>query len=163
MPRPDIPDSEKKLADFLAEDRTSLAAVRTTLAFQRTRIAADRTMMAIMRTSLSLIGFGFTIFSFFRTLAGPDLLGDALPQAAPLRFGLALVVLGVLLLAIGMVADYRFNQSLRDQREALVKAGHLEGKDPFPRSLALIGAMLLLLVGLAAILAIMLRVGPFGP
>jgi putative membrane protein len=31
-------------------------------------MSADRTLMSVVRTSLSLIGFGFTIFQFFRYL-----------------------------------------------------------------------------------------------
>jgi hypothetical protein len=45
-----------------------LASRRPRLSFQRTRMSADRTPMAIVRTALSLIGFGFTIFQFFRYL-----------------------------------------------------------------------------------------------
>jgi putative membrane protein len=138
-----------------------MASMRTSLAFQRTRMAADRTMMASLRTALSLIGFGFTIFSFFRTLAGNDLLGDALPPLAPARFGLALVALGVITLSLGIYGDVRFNQSLRRQRQTMIDAGLLPGDDDFPRSLALVSAFLLLLVGLFAILSITLRVGPF--
>jgi hypothetical protein len=43
-----------------------LSSRRTGLSFQRTRMSADRTLMSVIRTSLALIGFGFTIFHFFR-------------------------------------------------------------------------------------------------
>jgi putative membrane protein len=32
-------------------------------------MSADRTLMSVVRTSLSLIGFGFTIYQFFRRRA----------------------------------------------------------------------------------------------
>ena len=138
-----------------------MAAKRTALAFQRTRLAADRTLMASLRTALSLIGFGFTIFSFFRTLAKPDALGNAIPDGAPARFGLALVVLGVITLSLGIWSDMVFDRSLRAQRDALIRDGLLANDDNWPKSVSLVSAYLLLLLGVFAILSITLRVGPF--
>lgn len=137
-----------------------LAEARTALAFQRTRLAADRTMMAVLRTSLSMIGFGFTIFAFFQKLSGKTLLGDAIPQLAPARFGLSLVALGIVTLAIGIYGQFRFMRSARTQRNALVTAGLLPADDPFPLSPTLVIAFLLLLIGLFAILSIAARAGP---
>ena len=138
-----------------------MAAMRTTLAFQRTRMAADRTLMSVQRTALSLIGFGFTIFSFFRSLIDKNLVGDAVPQGAPGRFGLALVTLGVLLLSGGIATHFRYMRELREQRTEMIAMGMLAGEDRFPVSLALVGAFLLLLVGLLAALRIIARTGPF--
>ena len=109
-----------------------MAAMRTALAFQRTRMAADRTLMSVQRTSLSLIGFGFTIFSFFRSLADKKLLPEAIPSAAPARFGLTLV------------------------------AEVLPPEPRLPVSLALVAALTLLLFGIFVILSLMARTGPFG-
>ena len=47
---------------------TILAEERTGLALQRTVIAEERTLMAWIRTALSMIGFGFSIYNFFRYL-----------------------------------------------------------------------------------------------
>jgi putative membrane protein len=135
-----------------------MAAQRTELAFQRTRIAADRTMMAIMRTSLSLIGFGFTIFSFFRVLQSDDLLGSRLPDRAPALFGLSLTTMGVVLLALGIAGDIRFMQNLKTQRQKLIDSGLADGLEPFPRSLSIVGAILLLLIGVAMVFSILLRI-----
>src|SRR5262245_51890744 len=73
-----------------------LSSRRTGLSFQRTRMSADRTLMSIMRTSLSLIGFGFTLFQFFRYLR--QSVGTHVPVQAARNFGMALVIFGVLLL-----------------------------------------------------------------
>ena len=138
---------------------TRMASMRTTASFQRTRMSADRTLMSCVRTSLSMIGFGFTIFSFFRTLAKEELLGSQVPTHAPAQFGLALVSLGVLVLTIALVADFRFNASLRRQRQTFLDAGLLRPDDEFPRSWVWVIALLLLLVGLAAMLSIIFASG----
>ncbi len=146
--------------EMSAADR--MAAMRTALAFQRNRMAADRTLMSVQRTSLSLIGFGFTIFSFFRSLADKKLLNDAIPSEAPARFGLTLVALGVCLLALGIASHVSYMLQLRRQR---TEAGMVEVLPPEPRlpvSLAMVAALTLLLFGLFVTLSLMARVGPFG-
>jgi putative membrane protein len=149
--------SQKEMS---AGDR--MAAVRTALSFQRTRMAADRTLMSVQRTSLSLIGFGFTIFSFFRSLADKKLLDDAIPTAAPARFGLTLVGLGVILLALGIASHFNYMKQLRRQRDEMMVTELLPPEPGLPVSLALIAAFTLLIFGLFVILSIMARVGPFG-
>ena len=47
-------DTELKLSDILA--------------LERTRLAAERTLMAWVRTALSMISFGFTIYKFLQVL-----------------------------------------------------------------------------------------------
>src|SRR5512144_1915066 len=74
-----------------------LSRRNTGMSFQRTRMSADRTLMSVIRTSLSLISFGFTIVQFFQRLANAAQLE---PQAR--RFGLSLVVIGILMLVAGM-------------------------------------------------------------
>ncbi|MGA8891891.1 MAG: DUF202 domain-containing protein [Anaeromyxobacteraceae bacterium] len=138
-----------------------MASLRTSLSVQRTRMSAERTLMATMRTSLSLIGFGFTIFSFFQGIATSQNGTGVIPPRAPARFGLALVFIGVLVLLLGTVYHYQYMVQLRRQRAEFIGRGYLPGTSSFPLSMSLVTAFLLLLVGLAAILSIMLRVGPF--
>jgi putative membrane protein len=138
-----------------------MASLRTSLAVQRTRMAAERTLMATMRTSLSLIGFGFTIFSFFQGISGREVVAGVIPPRAPARFGLALVFIGVLVLLLGTVYHYKYMMQLRRQRADFIGLGYLPGTSAFPLSMSLVTSFLLLLVGLAAILSIMLRIGPF--
>jgi putative membrane protein len=134
-----------------------LAVLRTELAFHRNRLAADRTLMAIMRTSLSLISFGFTIFSVFRAMADSDRFGHAVPDTAPGRFGLALVIFGVALLLAGIAADLRYMNGLRRGHDRLLASPVLAGIEPMPRSLITIAAIVLLLIGLVAMGLIMVR------
>jgi len=145
------------LSEMLAAQRTDMAAQRTELAYQRNRFAADRTLMAIMRTSLSMIGFGFTIFSFFNSLVVQDAIGHIVPDRAPGRFGLALVTLGVLLLVVGIAADMRYMETLRRQHHWLLDSEWGGGIDPMQRSLIVVAAIALLLIGLVAIGIIMVR------
>ncbi len=151
--------------DFAGKDQklvtTQLASRRTGLAFQRTRMSADRTLMGIVRTSLSLIGFGFTIFQFFRYLresAGGEQL---LRGAAPRNFGLALVLLGVAMQTLGIWDHIAFMLNLRKKRRQFVESGLIEGDDRFPISTTLIVATALLLIGLIAITGMVFRTGPF--
>jgi putative membrane protein len=137
---------------------TELSSRRTGMSFQRTRMSADRTLMSVIRTSLSLIGFGFTIFQFFQKLREAGTLAHA---AAPRNFGITLVSLGILMLIGGIIYHSQFMFHLREERKAMTAAGLIHGESKFPVSLTLITAVLLLLVGIAAIVSMVFQVGPF--
>jgi putative membrane protein len=139
---------------------TAMAADRTAMAFSRTAMASDRTLMAVARTSLSFIGFGFTIFQFFHTL-NDKYLGGALPAEAPRRFGIALIVLGVILLLLGILNRRQEAQALRLRRQDLVDDGLLQHPESKYPSSSMVIAILLLLLGLLAILSVGFRIGPF--
>src|SRR5262249_20266385 len=146
-------------ASEIVHDATfELASRRTRLSFQRTRMSADRTLMSIMRTSLSLIGFGFTIFQFFRYLR--DSAGVAAKIHAARNFGAALLAIGILLLALGIYGHVRFMLALRAEHEQFVEAG-LIPHDAFPYSATLAVSILVLLLGLFTIIGMVARVGPF--
>jgi len=138
---------------------TELSSRRTGMSFQRTRLSADRTLMSVIRTSLSLIGFGFTIFQFFQKLKDQSVLTGAAPAR---NFGMALVLLGVAMLVIGIVYHIQFMLGLRNVREAMRADGLIHGESQFPTSLTLITAILLLLIGVAAIGSMVFNIGPFG-
>ena len=135
-----------------------LSSRRTRLSFQRTRMSADRTLMSIIRTALSLIGFGFTIFQFFHYLR--ESIDPAVRAPAARNFGLALVLLGVLLLSFGIAGHIRFMLELRRDHTQLVDEAYIP-HDHFPFSVTLGAAVLLLLIGLLAVLSMWLRIGPF--
>jgi putative membrane protein len=146
----------------LASPGVLLSSNNTALSFERTRMSADRTLFSIERTSLSLIGFGFTIFQFFRRLREMgEAAAAAVPTQAPRNFGLALVFLGVGLLAVGIWNQIAFMTDLRRRRAELVGEGLLRGRRHIPISLATVGAVLLLLIGLTAIFSMTIRAGPF--
>lgn len=136
-----------------------LSSRRTGMSFQRTRMSADRTLMSVIRTSLSLISFGFTIFQVFEKLREAGTITHA---AASRNFGVALVALGIAMLVIGIVYHVQFMVGLRGERTAMKAAGLVHAESRFPPSLTLITAMVLLVIGIAAIISMVFQVGPFG-
>lgn len=138
---------------------TELAARRTGMAFQRTRLAADRTLMAVIRTSLSLISFGFTIHKVFQGLKDNHVIAHA---ASERNFGITLVVLGIVVLLFGIVYQVWFMYALRKSRKAMVQDDLLHGESPFPPSMTLITALLLLALGIVAFTSMVVQIGPFG-
>jgi putative membrane protein len=142
-----------------ADPAVELSSRRTGMSFQRTRMSADRTLMSIIRTSLSLIAFGFTIFQFFSGLKQAGTLAGT--SHAPRNFGLALVILGTGLLAVGIAYHVQFMLGLRATRARLTAEGLIHGESAYPVSLTLIVSMLLLMVGLAAAISMIFDFGPF--
>jgi putative membrane protein len=137
-----------------------LSSRRTGLSIQRTRMSADRTLMSVIRTSLSLIGFGFTIFQFVQYLRESATSG--LPLHAARNFGVTLVVLGIVMLVLGIVSHVNFARQLRAEREHLAAQHLVHGELSFPISRTFVVAILLLLIGLAAVVGMILRTGPLG-
>src|SRR5215470_11271246 len=126
--------------------QAKLSSRRTALAFQRTRMSSDRTLMAIIRTSLSLIGFVFTIYQFFRYLLETAGATQLLRGEAPRKFGMALVLLGVVMLSLGIWKHVAFMLELRAERKMFVEQELIPGDDKFPVSITLITATLLLTI-----------------
>jgi putative membrane protein len=140
------------------DTNTELAARRTGMSFQRTRMSADRTLMSVIRTALSLIGFGFTIAQVFQKLRDQDIITKA---GAPRNFGLALVGLGVVMLILGIIYHVQYMLGLRHLRESMRQDGLVHGETIFPVSFTLITALILLLIGVAAIFSLVFHIGPF--
>lgn len=140
------------------EISVELSSRRTGMSFQRTRMSADRTLMSVIRTSLSLISFGFTIYQAFEKLGRAQHFGSG-----PARnFGIALVLLGIAMLLLGIGYHVAFMNGLRIEREQLKAEGLIHAESHFPLSLTLVVALLLLLLGVAAVLSMVFRAGPLG-
>lgn len=119
------------------------------LGYERTRLAADRTLMAWIRTAVSMISFGFSIYKFFQYLLESNLAADHLQHYAPRNFGVALVSLGMILLALAVVEYFLFLRNL--SRETGQK---------YPISTALIAAILLSVIGVLVLINLLFRTGP---
>jgi len=139
---------------------TELAMRRTGMSFQRTRMSADRTLMAVIKTSLSLLSFGFTIYQFFRALKQTGTVTEEALISAR-NFGVALMVVGVGMLIVGLGYHIGFMRALRRERRIMAESGLVHAQTPYPVSLTLIVAILLLAIGFVALFGMLLRAGPF--
>jgi putative membrane protein len=151
-----VSDDHVTSASSPAQISFELASRNTGLAFQRTRMAADRTLMAVIRTSLSLISFGFTIFQIFQKFKGSNMLIEN--DASTPHFGVMLVGIGITMLILGIAYHLQFMFALRITRRNMAADGLIRGKSPFPPSLTLITAVILLAIGIAAIISMVFRV-----
>jgi putative membrane protein len=121
-------------------------SITNELARERSREAADRTLMAWIRTALSLIGFGFAVASFRDILLEGGLIRTPHKEFnGALVFGLCFVSLGVLGLLGATLQHWNILQHLK--------------QDDFSytgfRPLAFIMAILLMLIGLFAFIAVL--------
>ena len=62
----------------------------------------------------------------------------------------------------GIGYQMQFMYGLREQRKAMTAAGLIHGESQFPLSLTLFTAVILLLIGIAAIVSMVFQAGPFG-
>jgi len=147
-------------SDGTADPSVELAARRTGMSFQRTRMSADRTLMSVIRTSLSLISFGFTIYQFFEHLQETNITGGG--SRAPRNFGVALIYLGIGMVIVGIIFHLQFMLGLRHLREDMKREGLIHGESHFPASFTLVVAVLLLVLGVAALINLSSHSGPFG-
>jgi putative membrane protein len=129
-------DTELKITDILALDRT--------------RMAAERTLMAWVRTALSMISFGFTIYKFLQVLQEQSKLPVMRPQT-PRDVGLTLTGIGTFAVIIACVQHWKYVKKLRpDQPYKLW------------RDLTFIVACIIAILGLLIFVSIILRAGPLG-
>ena len=128
-------DTELKMTDILALDRT--------------RMAAERTLMAWVRTALSMISFGFTIYKFLQVLQEQSRLLTLRPQT-PREVGLTLTGIGTFAVIIACVQHWKYIKKLRPDQ-------------PYkPWDLAFIVACLIGFLGLLIFVSIIFRAGPLG-
>jgi len=119
----------------------------TELARERTREAADRTLMAWIRTSLSLIAFGFGIGKAFELFSAAFPKKDLDPQHGTLVLAISFIALGMLGL-LGAIIQYGQVLKHLEQGAFTYKA---------PRALTMMVAILLLVIGLLALVALAVR------
>jgi putative membrane protein len=117
--------------------------VTTRLAFDRTRVAYERTMMAWIRTATSLITFGFSVYKFFQIEVRPPERQNRLIGSR----GFAFILVSIGLFSL-ILATIEHRQNIRTLGEQY--AGKL-------RSLAVLVAALISILGIFALLAIIFR------
>jgi putative membrane protein len=136
-----------------------LASQRTELSFEQAAMGSDNALLASVRTSMALITFGFIIFEYLQKISEEQLAGS-LPAHSPRRFGLALLVLGVVLLCFEILRHKTDRRVRRQRRQELFERGLIRHPEMARPNSAMIVAILLLLVGLAAIFRVALSAGP---
>ena len=119
------------------------------LAVERTRMAADRTLMGWIRTALSMISFGFTIFKFLEYAAEQGI-RPLRTHGGPRDVGLTLIGIGIFALIISCLQHWRFIKKLSTDQAYK------------PWDLAFIVAILIGLLGLVMFVSMILRAGPLG-
>jgi putative membrane protein len=129
-------DTEPKITDILALDRT--------------RMAAERTLMAWVRTALSMVSFGFTIYKFLQVLQEQSTLPVMRPQT-PRDVGLTLTGIGTFAVIIACVQHWIYIKKLTPNQPY----------NPW-RDLTFIVACLIAILGLLIFVSIILRAGPLG-
>lgn len=117
----------------------------TRLAVERTRLAHERTLMAWVRTATSLISFGFTIYKFFEYLKEANKASPVSNALNPRRFGMAMIVVGLLSL---MIAAFQHHRDLK-----LLEIRYGKG----PTSMAYVLAFMVALLGVLAFVGVLLR------
>jgi putative membrane protein len=129
------------------EVKTNLA---NELAKERNRAAYDRTLMAWIRTAISLIAFGFAIAKSYEYIQMDEMekTGRFIDQIhAPLWFGMSFVVLGMVSILGGVIQYVQVVRQIQSGR-------FIYGE---PRPLAKIVALILLIIGVFALIAIFQR------
>jgi putative membrane protein len=134
-----------------------MASWQAALAFERTLISLDQTLMGAVRTSLALISFGFAFILFFHQFSGDIGVNLRVPAR---NFGFGLVAIGTGLVAIALLAHRKRYNDIKCKMDELHRRKLLAEGCPYQRSTTAIFALLLLMVGLLAMLAVLVRVLP---
>jgi putative membrane protein len=116
----------------------------TRLAVERTRVAYERTMLAWIRTATALITFGFSVSKFSNLIhSGSDRSAHLI---GPHQFGLILVCIGLASLALAVIEHRQNIRDLGDRYQSR------------RRSMAIIVAALIAVLGILALLAMLFRI-----
>ena len=96
------------------DPRVDQADERTGMATFQTHLALDRTTLAWIRTTLTMATFGFGMVGFFRSLEeqSPNATTIRVHEGA-IRFGTALVILGIVATVFSGVSHWRALWRLR--------------------------------------------------
>jgi putative membrane protein len=145
------------MADSVSAADTDRFTVKVTsdshFSWVRTRFSLERTMMSWLRTATALIGFGFAIVQFFERLQQTPEAHSAYLPNAPIFLGLALIACGVLALLVS-IWQYRWTVHYLWEGSFAPIAGM--AREPM-NSPVLVIAILLILIGLFAFFAVLVR------
>ena len=129
----------------------NLSLISTQLSWMRSDLSNLRTLLAWARTSVSMIGFGFTIYNFYRGFL--EELAAAGRTDAARNLGLALVTAGTLAMVVAVFNFWATNNSLSKLSATLDMPREFKHRWVYSYLLAAV----LILIGLTT-LSFMLRV-----
>ena len=119
-----------------------LARERTGMAKFRIQIALDRTTLAWIRTTVAMATFGFGTVGFFRSFREKNPTpGATQMQQGAIRFGFALIVLGIVATVLAGISHWFTLRRLRRNEELVLTQ--------WPLSITV--AMLMAIIGLFAL------------
>jgi putative membrane protein len=113
------------------------------LALDRTKYSSERSVMSWMRTSVSMYSFGFTITKFMDYLGKQEAGGEYAEGLE--RLGLVLILIGILSLVLAIIEHLK--------RVRIMK--RLGLGDPSRLQLPIVGAALLLAIGIITLIGLM--------
>ena len=139
----DTPDERGSQVDAQrADPSTRLAKDRTSFAKFRTQLSLERTTPAWIRTALTMATFGFGTVGFFGSLRAASPTPESIQlHASAIRFGMALIVLGVAATLLSGITHWRALRRLRRDEAPVLSR--------WPLSVTL--AVLLAIVGLVSL------------
>ena len=129
----------------------NLSLISTQLSWMRSDLANLRTLLAWARTSVSMIGFGFTIYNFYRGFL--EDIGGTRGDDAARNLGMALVAAGTFAMVVAVWNYWGINQYLQSLDESLHITARLKRRWIYSYVLAAVIAV----IGLVTLL-FMLRV-----
>jgi putative membrane protein len=134
-----------------AASGSNLSLISTQLSWMRSDLSNLRTLLAWARTSVSMIGFGFTIYNFYRGFL--EDIGGTRGDDAARNLGLALVAAGTLAMLVAVWNFWSINKALTALNSAFPIPHDLKQRWIYSYVLAAV----LMLIGLITLL-FMLRV-----
>jgi len=134
-----------------AESKPDYGLLSAQFSWMRSELSNVRTLLAWVRTSVSMIGFGFTIYNFYRGFL-EDLASPRGADAAR-NLGLALVGAGTLAMVIAIWNYWSLNHFLESSETALAISPELKRR----WIAAYAAAVVIMVIGLITFL-FMLRV-----
>ncbi len=148
MPTWHSAQSLSSMSDF-SEQKATLPDAEIKLAVDRTRLAYDRTMLSWVRTATSLITFGFSIEEFFR-IANKGAT-ERTGFFGPHELGTSMVIIGLLVLLLATLVHRSAIHALQAQYPEIEPYANVN------RSLAVMLAALVSVLGLLALLSMLVR------
>jgi putative membrane protein len=125
------------------------------LDYERALMEADRMSLYTVQTALSLIGIGFTITTFFSTVAAR--VGAPGGGQAAIIVGVAMMLIGLQLLTMGTWTQARYRRELRRRYADVSPTGAAWAGLQARFTPSFISAVLLMLVGLLALASVVAR------